>query len=113
MFVGYVNGHLAAFLSVLHFPHPKSKNIKKVHRLVVLPDYQGIGIGIRMLEEICKIYKKQKDRYTIVTSSPSLIYALKKSSKWRCLRFGRAKESSGVLKGATSKERITSSFEMK
>lgn len=113
VFVGYVNDQLAAFLSVLHFPHPKSKNIKKVHRLVVLPDYQGIGIGIKMLESIGEIYRKQKDRYTIVTSSPSLIHALKKSPKWRCLRFGRTKESSGVLKGATSKDRITSSFEMK
>jgi GNAT superfamily N-acetyltransferase len=113
VFVAYINGQLAAFLSVLHFPHPKVKNMKKVHRLVVLPDYQGIGIGIKMLESIGEMYKKQKDRYSIVTSSPSLIHALKKSDKWRCLRFGRTKESTGVLKGATSKQRITTSFEIR
>jgi len=35
-----VNDEIAGFISVLHFPHPKVKNMKKVHRLVVLPDYQ-------------------------------------------------------------------------
>jgi ABC-type lipoprotein export system ATPase subunit len=115
VFIAIVNDEIAGFLSVLHFPHPSAKNIKKVHRLVILPDYQGVGIGIKFLNEIGYFYKKQNFRYTIVTSSPSLINALKRSNQWNCNRLGRTKETgktSTQLKGSTSKERITASFEL-
>ena len=45
-------------MSVLHFPHPATKNLKKVHRLVVLPDYQGIGLASALLNTIGSYYKK-------------------------------------------------------
>jgi len=115
VFIATINDEIAGFLSALHFPHPTAKNIKKVHRLVILPDYQGAGFGIRFLEEIGKIYKKNKFRYTIVTSAPSLIYALKKSSKWNCNRFGRNKKQSAnnVMGEISSANRITATFELK
>jgi ABC-type polar amino acid transport system ATPase subunit/GNAT superfamily N-acetyltransferase len=116
VFVATINDQIAGFLSVLHFPHPTAKNIKKVHRLVILPDYQGAGFGIKFLNEIGKLYKKQNQRYTIVTSSPSLMLSLKKSKEWDCKRFGRIKETgktSTQLKGTTSKNRLTASFELK
>jgi ABC-type dipeptide/oligopeptide/nickel transport system ATPase subunit/GNAT superfamily N-acetyltransferase len=114
VYIAMINDEVAGFLSVLHFPHPKVKNIKKVHRLVILPDYQGAGFGIKFLNEIGYIYKKQKKRYTIVTSSPSLINALKKSTKWKCNHFGRMiGRHSGMkeMKGGSVK-RITASFEL-
>lgn len=120
VFVATVNDQITGFISVLHFPHPKAKNIKKVHRLVILPDYQGIGIGIKLLNEIGYLYKKQKDRFTIVTSSPSLINSLKKSNQWICNRVGRAINKSksftisGFRKdGGYSADRITALFELK
>lgn len=119
-YIAMVNDEIAGFLSVLHFPHPKAKNIKKVHRLVVLPDYQGAGFGIKFLNEIGKYYKQQKQRYTIVTSAPSLINALKKSNEWNCTRIGRAinKSKSSTITGfrkdgGYSSNRITASFELK
>jgi len=118
VFLAYVNNQLAGFISVLHFPHPKAKNIKKVHRLVILPDYQGAGIGIRLLESVGEYFKDQKQRYTIVTSAPSLIYALKKSNRWRCTSFGRNTPHKGELKKKKvgqlgSGDRLTAAFEMK
>jgi GNAT superfamily N-acetyltransferase len=116
VFVAFINDELAGFLSVLHFPHPSAKNIKKVHRLVVLPDYQGAGFGIKFLGEVGKLYKREKNRFNIVTSAPSLINALKKNNDWITTRFGRTKETgrtSTQLKGSTSKNRITASFELK
>ena len=114
VYIGFVNDEIASFLSVIHFPHPKSKNIKRVHRLVVLPDYQGAGIGLRMLNEIGDIYLNNKYRYTIVTSAPSLIYSLKNSKHWRCSSYGR-KTNHGGLSNKNGKlgsqERITASFE--
>lgn len=120
VFIATVNDEIAGFISILHFPHPKAKNIKKVHRLVILPDYQGAGIGLRLLNEIGYIYKKQKYKYTIVTSAPSLINALKKSKEWICKRIGRAtkpSENSNIKslreEGGNSSNRITASFELK
>ena len=118
VFIATVNDEIAGFISILHLPHPKAKTIKKVHRLVILPDYQGAGIGLKFLNEVGKLYKRDKWRYTIVTSAPSLINALKKSSQWICKHYGRLKADTGIIHGNNnkannSKERITASFELK
>lgn len=116
VFVALINNELAGFISILHFPHPKAKNIKKVHRLVILPDYQGAGFGIKFLNEIGKLYKLEKQRFTIVTSAPSLIFALKKNEIWYCKQFGRNKPHTGDLKNNiidASKQILTASFELK
>ena len=114
VFIATINNEIAGFLSVLHLPHPVAKNIKKVHRLVILPDYQGAGFGIKFLNEIGKLYKKDKWRFTISTSAPSLINALKKSNNWNCHHYGRTKKHSGLNKMQHSGlNRITASFELK
>lgn len=120
VFIATVNDEIAGFISILHFPHPKAKDLKKVHRLVILPDYQGAGIGLKLLNEVGKMYKKDGWRYTIVTSAPSLINALKKSNEWICIRMGRAinKSKSSTITGfrkdgGYSSNRITASFELK
>jgi len=118
VFVALVNNQIAGFISVLHFPHSQIKNIKKVHRLVILPDFQGIGIGLLLLNKVGELYKQQKQRYTIVTSAPALIYALKKSNLWALSSYGRkpahkgkAMRSKSIQSG--SQNRITASFELK
>ena len=119
VYVAIVNDQVAGFLSVLHFPHPKVKNLKKVHRLVILPDYQGAGFGIKFLNEVAKEYKNKHLRFNIVTSAPSLIGALKKSKEWACTHYGRNSKHEGDLKSKNnsqssgSENRITASFELK
>jgi len=117
-YLAVLNEKICGFISILHFPHAKSKNIKKVHRLVVLPDYQGLGVGKIMLNEIGLIYRKNGFRFNIVTSSPNLIYSLKKSNNWIMTRFNRTKEvgkksNRPEMKGSSAKNRITASFELK
>lgn len=114
VFLAFINNQLAGFISILHFPHPKAKNIKKVHRLVVLPDFQGIGIGLRLLNEVGQIYKNEGFRYTIVTSQPSLINSLKNDSKWICSHYGRVSNGGkkAILKNSISSNRVTASFEL-
>jgi ABC-type lipoprotein export system ATPase subunit/GNAT superfamily N-acetyltransferase len=114
VYVAMVNDQIAGFISVLHFPHPKVKNMKKVHRLVILPDYQGVGIGGILLNHIGDVYKINKQRFNITTSAPSLIHSLKISTKWITTRFSRTKAqstSSTVGNMQTSVNRITASFE--
>lgn len=113
VFIALINDEIAGFLSVLHLPNI-DKTIKKVHRLVILPDYQGLGFGIKFLNEVAKIYKQEKWRFTIVTSTPSLIFALKKNSNWKCNRFGRGGgQNLEKMKETDAKNRLVVSFEYK
>ena len=118
VFVCTCNGDLAAFCAVLPFPHPKKKNTWKGHRSVVLPDFQGIGIGGRFTEFVAETFRKEGKIFTSVTSHPAMIAARKKSPKWKCVSVGRKSKGSvggkihnSAVKGSSSAARITVSFE--
>ena len=94
---------------------------KRVHRLVVLPDYQGIGIGTRFIKEVAKIITDRGYELNLTTTTPALIHSLIKDNDWVLARYGR--EKSGMtgydryknmelkhLKNAVSQKRITYSF---
>ena len=71
------------FCSVIHFPHPVNKKLKLVHRIVVLPDYQGIGLSKFMLNSIGEIYKKEGADLRLKTSSVAMKEALKHNKEWK------------------------------
>ncbi len=77
-----------AFVSVLHFPHPNCSNFKREHRTVVLPDFQGVGIGNRVSEFVASFYKKNGFRFISTTSAPAMIKHRSKSKNWKTHRFG-------------------------
>ncbi len=61
-----------AFIAVAHV-HMKS-HYYRVSRLVVLPDYQGIGVGKRLLNFVAELYtSKTKLPFYLVTSNPQLV----------------------------------------
>lgn len=64
------------------------KGVKRVHRLVTLPDYQGLGIGTRFIKFVADIYAKQGLKFNLITTTPALRYALLKDSKWLLKRSG-------------------------
>lgn len=74
---------IVGFCAVVHQPHNYVKNMKRVHRLVILPDYQGMGLGIRFLNEIAERYKNDGFNFHIVTSAKNMIWALYRSEKWK------------------------------
>lgn len=118
VFVATINGEICAFTSVLPFPHPKKKNTYKGHRTVVLPDYQGLNIGLTLGNYVAELLKKQGKTLVTTTSNPSRINGLVKSKLWRTTRVGRMSSGSGSgkiqnkhVKGSTSCNRITVSFE--
>lgn len=115
-FVAYANGELCGFTSALPFPHPKKKGYVKGHRTVVLPDYQGVGIGAAMRIEVAEYFKRNGRGYIMTSSNPAQIYANAKSKKWVMTRKGRTSSGSGKIqnkykRGSTSCERITCSWE--
>ncbi|MEE1132097.1 MAG: GNAT family N-acetyltransferase [Caryophanon sp.] len=114
VFVATLNGDLCAFLSILYFCHPKVKNAWRVHRLVTLPDYQGLGIGSRVLDWVAKQNAQQGKKTIITTSNPAIIGNLCKNELWRITRRSRLITGSGsgiiqnkYIKGSTSCARIT------
>ena len=113
-YIAEIDGYPVAWCSVLHFPHPKMKNVKRIHRIVVKPDYQGVGVGGKVISEISKIYTDEKYRVRLVSSSPSFIHGLTQSKNWMMVRKPsrlQNTEKTGVLAGTTSYARLTASFE--
>lgn len=78
-------------MGVLHQPST-NKKLKRVSRLVILPDYQGIGLGTRFLNFIAKEYIKLGYDFSIITSAKNLINALRKSDKWCMYRYSIVKD---------------------
>lgn len=107
----FIGDKLIAFCAVIHFPHPKTKLFKRIHRLVVLPDYQGIGIGTRLLTAVAKLHKNKGYRPIITTSTPALLYSLKKDKNWKLKRFGRLGVHGGIKDWNSSFNRYTTSWE--
>ncbi len=61
----------------------------RVSRLVVLPDYQGIGIGKKLLNWTAEYYKARDNApFTITTSNPQLIRS-SVGKGWLIRRAGR------------------------
>jgi GNAT superfamily N-acetyltransferase len=87
----------------------------RVSRLVVLPDYQGIGVGKRLLNFIAEHYSAQtKIPFYILTSNPQIIRG--NIENWKITRFGhasKAKENTRInceIKSSLSRKRITISL---
>lgn len=72
-----------AFLSVLSLPGRDVQHAWREHRLVVLPDYQGMGIGNRFSETIGQAYREKGCRYFAKTSNPRCGEHRDNSPLWR------------------------------
>lgn len=110
-----VDGEVAGFIATMQAMG--FKGMRRVTRLVTLPDYQGIGVGGRMLDAIGE-HESKTHRMRIRTSHPGLIHALKANPKWRLANIskGVATHHRGMSKieGRTiigSSGRVTCSFE--
>lgn len=117
-FIAVINNEPVGFCSVLHFPHPKFKNGKRIHRLVVMPDYQGIGIGSILLNYVAQHFADKGFRMLLTTSNLAMSKALQKNKDWKLKRQGRI--TGGTNKAiihtkkahdSSSKNRITTSWE--
>lgn len=72
---------------MLHQPHGNNAKIKRCSRLVILPDYQGIGLGTKFLNCIAQLYHAQGYDFSITTSAKNMIASLQKQNKWTFTRY--------------------------
>ena len=81
----FLGEECVAFNSVIPFPHPQRKNIRMGHRLVVLPDYQGLGIGLAFDNWLGEYLNERGYRYHKTISHPALIHAYARSPRWELM----------------------------
>jgi ABC-type lipoprotein export system ATPase subunit len=70
------------FVGVLPFPGVGDEKTRRISRIVVLPDFQGLGLGKSILNYISSLYAKNESTMYIRTMSPALGLALAKDSNW-------------------------------
>src|SRR5262249_13626621 len=110
------NGVPVAFTSCM--PLVGQAGVWREHRTVVLPDFQGVGIGNALSEWLGAYLKSWGIRFTSVTSHPAMIRHRSKSPHWKMKRFGHLKAHErkvhrriGMLADTSSTSRLTASFE--
>lgn len=82
-FLGLLDQAPAVFTAVLAFPHPTIKKAFREHRTVVLPDFQGMGIGPMFSDSIASLYTSTAKRYFSRTSHPRFGQYRQNSPHWR------------------------------
>ncbi len=61
------------------------KNRRRISRLVTLPDYQGIGIGMAVAECVADLHRREGHRINVTASHPALIAHCRRSPRWRAV----------------------------
>lgn len=82
-YVLFANGRPASFAGMLHRPHPITKNIKGCSRLVTLPDWQGLGLAMILIEKVAAAYTALGYQVRTYPAHPSLVRSFDKSTHWR------------------------------
>jgi ABC-type molybdenum transport system ATPase subunit/photorepair protein PhrA len=105
-FVGMIEGKPAAFAGLIYFPYPKRK-FQSLSRLVVLPDYQGLGLGAyAFTETIAKIVKANEYEFIAPSAHPALINAWAKSKLWKMTSKPHFLQATGKNSAYKGKRRI-------
>lgn len=104
-YVGAVDGELVAHVAFA--PRPGVKEARAC-RLVIMPEWQGAGVGMRFLNGLCEAWLRGENRYArplrslFHTSHPGLCAALRRDARWR--------QVSTIMGNAGSKEQSKASI---
>lgn len=72
-----------AFAASLAFPHPKIRNAYRGSRTVCLPDFQGLGIGVRLSDAIAELHVRAGKRYFSRTAHPRMGEYRERHPHWK------------------------------
>ena len=84
-YVGLVDGHPVAHVAVAT---RQGMLEARACRLVVMPEWQGAGVGVRFLNAVCEAWLQGRNRYGLAlrslfhTSHPGLAAALRRDPRW-------------------------------
>lgn len=82
-FLATINNAPVAFAGIANFPHPSVRDIQTLTRIVVMPDYQGLGLGTHhFASAMGRICAANGFRLRVGSSHPALILHWAKSPLW-------------------------------
>lgn len=79
----YLDGYLVGMTSIIAFPSGNWKDGWRDHRIVVLPEFQGMGIGSAISDMVADIVVSEGGRFFSKTAHPALGEHRENSSKWK------------------------------
>jgi GNAT superfamily N-acetyltransferase len=87
---------VVGFVATLSYPSGTVKEAYREHRLVIHPDYQGLGMGPRLSEAVAKHYVDNGKRYFSKTSHPRLGEYRDQSKFWKPTSKNHMKRNDGL-----------------
>lgn len=86
-FAATCQGQPAAFVAVQHFPSGTIGKTWREHRVVTLPKFQGLGIGMAVSEAVAGMFASTAVPYFSTTSHPGMIaHRRRHPERWRIVR---------------------------
>jgi ABC-type lipoprotein export system ATPase subunit len=82
----FVGGVPASFAGVLHRPHYVVHDIKGVSRVVTLPDFQGMGLAMVLLDTLGAAHTALGHRFRMYPAHPSLVRSFDRSLFWKMIK---------------------------
>ena len=74
---------IVGFLASMTMPNGAIKNAWRGHRVVILPDYQGLGIGMRFIDACAQIHLDQGLKFYSRAAHPRMIWYAENSPLWK------------------------------
>jgi len=94
-YAAFWDGRPTTFCATLH--NAGKHRQRRITRLVTLPDYQGIGIGMAVAEAVAAWESADGTTVSLVTSHPAVIAHGQRSPRWRIGGFKRFGSRHGGL----------------
>ena len=66
------------------------KNHRRFTRIVTLPDFQGIGIGMRAVAAVAELHRAEGHRINVTSSHPVLIRHCERSPLWKVVNVKKS-----------------------
>ena len=82
-FIAKWEGETVGFASAISMPNGYIKGAWREHRTVVLPDFQGLGIGVRLSDAVARLFLADGHRYFSRTAHPRMGMYRESSPSWR------------------------------
>ncbi len=93
------DGVPVAFCATL--PVITKRNHRRFTRIVTLPDFQGIGIGMRVVAAVASLHRQEGHRINVTSSHPALIRHCRYSKLWKTVNV----KKTGASRSSTARFR--------